>query len=103
MRFVISRLALIVFSVALITTVSILTGATRWQAHALGVSDEVRRISPAELREALQKGEAVLIDVRNEESYNAGHIKGALLIPVSDVGARIKDVPKDKFIATYCS
>ncbi len=103
MRSAISSFALILFSLALVTAVSILTGATPWQAHALGVSDEVRRISPAELREALQKGEAVLIDVRNEDSYNAGHIKGALLIPASEFGSRIKEVPKDKFIATYCS
>ena len=103
MRSAISRFELILFSLALVAAVSILTVATPWQAHALGVSDGVRRISPAELREALQKGEAVLIDVRNEESYNAGHIKGALLIPVSDIGSRIKEVPRDKFIATYCS
>lgn len=103
MRSAISRFELILFSFALVTAVSILSGAIPLQAQALGVSDGVTRISPAELREALQKGEAVLIDVRNQESYNAGHIKGALLIPASEVGSRIKELPKDKFIATYCS
>ena len=101
MRFGISRFALIILS--LVSAVSILTGAIPWQAHAIAFSDEVRRISAAQLQETLQKGGAVLIDVRNEESYNAGHIKGALLIPVGDIGSRIKEVPKDKFIATYCS
>ena len=103
MRSATSRSALILFCLALVTPVPILPGATPRHVHALGVSDGVRRISPAELREVLQKSEVVLIDVRNEESYNAGHIKGALLIPVSDIGSRIKEVPKDKFIATYCS
>ena len=100
MRFGISRFALIILS--LVSAVSILTGAIPWQAHAIEFSDEVRRILLLNSRK-LAEGRSVLIDVRNEESYNAGHIKGALLIPVSDIGSRIKEVPKDKFIATYCS
>jgi rhodanese-related sulfurtransferase len=98
------RFALII--VFLVAAVPILTGlvsATGSQANAQQSGDGVRRISPAELREVLKKGQAILIDVRSEESYRAGHIKGARLIPVNDIGSKIGELPKDKLIATYCS
>jgi hypothetical protein len=65
--------------------------------------DGVRRITPAEASEAVEKGKAIIVDVRGEESYNAGHVKGARLIPVNDILARISELPRDKMIITYCS
>ncbi len=44
----------------------------------------------------------LIIDVRAAESYAAGHIKGAISFPESDVDARIKELPKDKLIVAYC-
>ena len=66
-------------------------------------NDGVRRITPAELSDLLAKNQGVVIDVRNEASYNAGHIRGAKLIPEADVVNRMKELPKDKLIVTYCS
>jgi 3-mercaptopyruvate sulfurtransferase SseA len=66
-------------------------------------SGEARRITPAELREALDKGKAILIDVRGEDSYKAGHIKGARWILFSEIADHIKELPRDKLIVTYCS
>jgi hypothetical protein len=65
--------------------------------------DGVRRITPAEAREALDKGKAIIIDVRGDASYNAGHVKGALSISVNDIGSRAGELPRDKMIITYCS
>jgi hypothetical protein len=65
--------------------------------------DGVRRISPAEAREAVDKGTAIIIDVRGDASYNAGHIKGALSISVNDIGSHTNELPRDKMIITYCS
>jgi 3-mercaptopyruvate sulfurtransferase SseA len=65
--------------------------------------DGARRITPAELRDLIKKGEAILIDVRSEEAYKAGHIKGARLIPASEIGNRVDELPRNKLIATYCS
>ena len=65
--------------------------------------DGVTRITPQEARAAVEKGKAVIIDVRGEEAYNAGHVKGARLIPVSDILARIGELPRDRMIITYCS
>jgi hypothetical protein len=65
--------------------------------------DGAPRITPAELRVALDNGTAILVDVRGDDSYKAGHIKGAISIPVDEIRTRFKELPKDKFIATYCS
>ena len=65
--------------------------------------DGVRRITPAEAREAFEKGKAIIVDVRGEDAYNAGHVKGARLIPLNDILARITELPRDKMIITYCS
>lgn len=65
--------------------------------------DGVRRITPAEAREALAKGTAVMVDVRGEAAYKSGHIKDAILIPVNEVGARINKFPRNKLIITYCA
>jgi 3-mercaptopyruvate sulfurtransferase SseA len=70
---------------------------------AAAPADGVRRITVAETRDALARNEAVIVDVRNEASYNAGHIKGARLIPVGDTANRFNELPKDKLIVTYCA
>jgi predicted sulfurtransferase len=66
-------------------------------------ADGARRVTVAELKDMLAKDEAVVIDVRNEESYKAAHIKGAKLIPEAEVVKRSDELPKNKLIVTYCS
>jgi 3-mercaptopyruvate sulfurtransferase SseA len=64
-------------------------------------ADGVPRITVAEAREALEKGTAIIVDVRSESSYHVGHILGALWMP--DIASRTKELPRDKMIITYCS
>lgn len=66
-------------------------------------ADGARRVTLAELKDLLAKDEAVVIDVRNEASYNSAHIKGSKLIPEAEVVKRSDELPKDKLIVTYCS
>ena len=68
-------------------------------AHA----DGVRRITIHELNDMLKKGEVFIVDVRNEASYNVGHIPGAKLIPSGEILNHINELPKNKLIVTYCS
>jgi predicted sulfurtransferase len=65
--------------------------------------DGAHRITPVAAREAIEKGQAIVVDVRSEESYNAGHVKGARWINLNEIEARIKELPRDKMIITYCS
>jgi predicted sulfurtransferase len=66
-------------------------------------ADGVRRVTVTELKDLLANSEAVVIDVRNDTSYNASHIKGSKLIPEAEVAKRSDELPKDKLIVTYCS
>jgi predicted sulfurtransferase len=92
MRYLISIAAL----VTLFALVTVAAGQTTQ-------GDGVRRITPAEAREAVAQGKAIIIDVRGEESYNAGHVKGARWIPADKIDARLGELPRDKMIITYCS
>ena len=66
-------------------------------------SDGARRVTVAELKEMLDKNEAVVIDVRNQASYDTSHIKGAKLIPEGEILNHLDELPKNKLIVTYCS
>ena len=65
--------------------------------------DGVRRVSPAEARNLVAQGKAIIVDVRGEDSYKAGHIKNARWIYLDDIGSRAGELPRDKMIITYCS
>lgn len=44
----------------------------------------------------------MFLDVRTPEEYAAGHIKGAVLIPVQTLAEHLAEVPKDKQVYVYC-
>ena len=66
-------------------------------------NDSARRITPEELKAEIAKNDVVIIDVRGEAAYKQGHIKGARLIPATDILAHVDELPRDKMIVTYCS
>jgi len=66
-------------------------------------ADGVRRVTVTELKDLLAKNEAVVIDVRNQASYDAGHIRGSRLIPEAEVVSHIDELPRNKLVVTYCS
>ena len=66
-------------------------------------ADGARRVTVAELKDLLDKDQAVVIDVRNEASYNAGHIRGSKLIPEAEIVNHLDELPRNKLIVTYCS
>ncbi len=64
--------------------------------------NEGREFSVAELRASLRAGTAVLLDVRPVEEYRAGHIPGALSIPVGELADRIGELPEGPEVVVYC-
>ncbi|UCD96399.1 MAG: hypothetical protein JSV35_07920 [Candidatus Bathyarchaeota archaeon] len=67
--------------------------------------DEIKRLSPKTLKEILEKdekGEYLLLDVRQPEEYRAGHIPGAMLIPLGELEARHGELEKNQKIIIYC-
>jgi 3-mercaptopyruvate sulfurtransferase SseA len=73
------------------------------QVQATKYPDGANRISVSDLKAALAAGTAVVIDVRGQSQYDAGHIKGAILIPAGEIGNRVNEIPRGKTIITYCS
>lgn len=61
------------------------------------------RISKEDARKLWQNSEAVFVDVRSNEQFSYGHIKGALSIPGSQLMGRFREVPPGKTIVTYCA
>jgi len=45
----------------------------------------------------------VILDVRTQSEYDAGHIQNATLIPVSELGGRLGELDKNKEILVYCA
>ena len=64
--------------------------------------NEFQRISMAELRQRLQTGEVILLDVRPEVEYAAGHITDALSRPLAQLQQRLSELPTDLPIVAYC-
>jgi rhodanese-related sulfurtransferase/DNA-binding transcriptional ArsR family regulator len=54
------------------------------------------------LREKVRKGEVTLLDVRPEEEYEAGHIPGALSVPLPALARRLSGLPKTREVVAYC-
>lgn len=62
-----------------------------------------REVSRAELRARRAAGEAiVVVDVRSAEEFAAGHIDGAIHVPVADIEADPTRIPLDRPLVTAC-
>jgi rhodanese-related sulfurtransferase/predicted transcriptional regulator len=66
------------------------------------LGEDVQVIGREELRERLARGDAILIDVRPREEYEAGHIEGAHSIPIEELEGRLEELPGDREIVAYC-
>jgi rhodanese-related sulfurtransferase/DNA-binding HxlR family transcriptional regulator len=66
------------------------------------LGEEVEAIGRDELIARLSRGDAVLVDVRPEEEYHAGHIEGARSIPIDELERRLAELPEDREVIAYC-
>jgi rhodanese-related sulfurtransferase len=55
-----------------------------------------------ELLERARGGEVVVVDVRPAEEYAAGHIPGALSLPITELEARLEELPRRREVVAYC-
>jgi rhodanese-related sulfurtransferase/DNA-binding MarR family transcriptional regulator len=68
----------------------------------LGERDGVEQLSAEELARRLERGDVVVLDVRPETEFRAGHIAGARSVPVDDLDARVGELPKRREVVAYC-
>jgi rhodanese-related sulfurtransferase len=59
-------------------------------------------VDARELMERLNDGSVVVLDVRPKAEYRAGHIPGALSVPVDTLEAVLQTLPRDREIVAYC-
>ncbi|KIH98484.1 ArsR family transcriptional regulator [Streptomonospora alba] len=63
---------------------------------------EIEEVDRAELLARLDQGSALVLDVRPEAEFAAGHLPGAVSIPVDELTRRLDEVPEDTDIVAYC-
>lgn len=70
--------------------------------HYLDGRDQFEPVTLRELRALLREGEVTVVDVRPFEEFEAGHIPGAISLPVADLKRRLREVPKSREVIAYC-
>lgn len=64
--------------------------------------DGLTPVKREELLKLVKKGEAMVIDVRPPEEFAAGHIPGAVNVPLDTLPKRLKTLPREQEIIAYC-
>jgi rhodanese-related sulfurtransferase/DNA-binding transcriptional ArsR family regulator len=59
-------------------------------------------VAGGELLRRVKSGEVTVLDVRPPEEYRAGHIPGAVSIPLGELKARFRELPKNREVVAYC-
>ncbi len=72
-------------------------------SHEEETFPEIPRVSLAESKAAYDAGAAVFIDTRDADSYAAGHIPGAINIPLAELPQGARDLDRSQWIITYCT
>lgn len=67
-----------------------------------GERDIFEPVTPTDLLRRMHSDDVVVLDVRPEQEYAAGHIAGALSMPVADIETRLAELPRDRDYVAYC-
>jgi rhodanese-related sulfurtransferase len=64
--------------------------------------DDLEAVPAKELLDRARKGLVTVLDVRPREEYAAGHLPGAVNIPIAELEKRLNDLPKRREVVAYC-
>lgn len=64
--------------------------------------DDLEPVPAAELLERAKKGLVTVLDVRPAEEFAAGHVPGAVNIPIHELERRLSELPKRREVVAYC-
>lgn len=68
----------------------------------MAFADPAHELTPSQVKEALDKGDIVLVDVREPYEWEAGRIPGAMHIELERLASRAGDVPTDRPVVFMC-
>lgn len=71
-------------------------------AAAFSDADPLEPVDQEELLRRLDTGDVLLIDVRPAPEYRAGHLPGAISVPLPELRDRLPDLPADREVIAYC-
>jgi rhodanese-related sulfurtransferase len=75
----------------------------RLAAAYLGARDQLEPVTREELARRLQDGDPpMVLDVRPAAEHAAGHLPGAVSIPIGELRRRLAELPADREIVAYC-
>jgi rhodanese-related sulfurtransferase/DNA-binding HxlR family transcriptional regulator len=77
-------------------------GIDRLAEAYLGDRSSLQAISREELADRLQSGDLVLLDVRPEAEFRAGHIAGARSVPINELQRSLRALAKGDEVIAYC-
>jgi len=82
--------------------IAFLKGGFKAWKDAGKTTDHVERINAAQLAN-VYNNKPIIIDVRNQNEYNADHVEGALNIPLDYINEHLAEFPKDKPFIMHCA
>ncbi len=62
----------------------------------------MKEMTPQQAFDAWKAGDVSIVDVREQDEYDAAHVDGMPLVPLSEIGDRIGDFPTDKTLVLMC-
>jgi rhodanese-related sulfurtransferase/predicted transcriptional regulator len=68
----------------------------------LTVKDDLEPVPARELLKRVRQGLVTVIDVRPEEEFAAGHLPGAVNVPLAELKKHLRDLDRDKEVVAYC-
>lgn len=77
-------------------------GIERLAGAYLGDRDGVEVVDRDELARRLKRGDVLVLDVRPEAEFAAGHIAGARSVPIAELRRRLRALPKGAEVVAYC-
>jgi rhodanese-related sulfurtransferase/DNA-binding HxlR family transcriptional regulator len=101
----------VVYSLAGDDVIGLWSALQRVSAHRIAeveraaleyLGEPVEDVAWHELEARAKAGDLVIVDVRPEEEYNAGHIEGALSIPIDQLARRLAEIPEGAEVVAYC-
>ena len=75
---------------------------TRLVNAYLSSRDSLEPVSVSDLMDRMGAGLVTIVDVRPKEEYDAGHLRGAINVPLAEIEQRLNDLPPERKIVAYC-
>ncbi len=68
----------------------------------LDSKDSLEAVPAKDLMQRVKKGLVTVLDVRPPEEFAAGHIRGAINVPVAEINKRLNEIPRGQEMVAYC-